>query len=204
MIKPGKLILIRHAPVKRKEGFLPEHNPDAIINKDEFKNLSRNIPEDSVWHVSPLRRTMQTADGLSKYVRNRKTIIDSNLVEQNFGSWSGMRISEVWKELRDNESQHNFSFLCPEISSPNGDSFLDQCKRISSWIENLNFHESQVIVAITHSGTIRAALSYMLGIEPDKAVGIEIFPLSLSLFEVLNEEDSPYRGGRFRLLGVNK
>ena len=30
MIKPGKLILIRHAPVEKKEGFLPEHNPEAI------------------------------------------------------------------------------------------------------------------------------------------------------------------------------
>ena len=204
MIKPGKLILIRHAPVKKKEGFLPEHNPGAIINDDEFKNLAKNIPQDSVWYVSPLRRTMQTADSLSKYVRNRKTIIDSNLIEQNFGNWSGMRISEVWKELRDNEGQHNFSFLCPEISPPNGDSFLDQCKRISRWIENLNFNDSQVIVAITHSGVIRAALSHMLEIEPDKAVGIEILPLSLSLLEVLNEEDCIHRGGRFRLLGVNK
>ena len=111
---------------------------------------------------------------------------------------------EFWKELKNNESQHNFSFLCPEISSPNGDSFLDQCKRISNWIESLNFHGSEVIVAITHSGVIRAALSHMLGIEPDKAVGIEILPLSVSLFEVLNEEDCTYRGGRFRLLGVNK
>ena len=49
MIKPGKLILIRHASVKKKEGFLPEHNPEAIINDNEFKKLSRNIPEDSVW-----------------------------------------------------------------------------------------------------------------------------------------------------------
>ena len=204
MIKPGKLILIRHASVKKKEGFLPEHNPEAIINDNEFKKLSRNIPEDSVWHVSPLRRTMQTADCLSKYVGSRRTIIDNDLVEQNFGKWSGRRISEVWKELKYNKSQHNFSFLCPEISSPNGDSFLDQCKRISNWIESLNFHDSQVIVAITHSGVIRAALSHILGIEPDKAVGIEILPLSVSLFEVLNEEDCTFRGGRFRLLGVNK
>ena len=87
MIKPGKLILIRHAPVEKKEGFLPEHNPEAIINENEFKKLSKNIPENSVWHVSPLRRTMQTADCLSKYVGSRRTIIDNNLVEQNFGKW---------------------------------------------------------------------------------------------------------------------
>ena len=37
----------------------------------------------------------------------------------------------------------------------------------------------------------------------DKAIGIEISHLSLTILEVLTKDDNKNRGGRFRVLGVN-
>ena len=80
------------------------------------------------------------------------------MVEQNFGDWAGKKISDVWEELKNNKSQHNFSFICPEICPPNGDSYLDQCNRVSNFIDNFDFHDKKSVVYITHSGTIKAIL----------------------------------------------
>ena len=35
MIKPVKLYLIRHAPVRQIKGCFPKHNPDAIIKNNQ-------------------------------------------------------------------------------------------------------------------------------------------------------------------------
>ncbi len=203
MIKPSKLIFIRHAPIAKVQGFIPENDPSAIIDDKSFKHLSKFVPKDSLWYISPLRRTFETAQALSRYVKPGKMIIDNELIEQNFGDWTGKKVSKVWEEIKLEKSKHNFSFICPEVSPPNGDSFLDQCKRISSWIEKLELFKLQSVVVITHAGTIRAALSHILGIDPDKAIGIEILHLSMTSFEFLEKSQNKFRGGRLRLLGVN-
>ena len=86
-----------------------------------------------------LKRTIQTAKALSKFINFEDITEAKDLVEQNFGDWAGKRISDVWEELKHNKSQHNFSFICPEICPPNGDSYLDQCKRVANFIDNFNF-----------------------------------------------------------------
>ena len=78
-----------------------------------------------------------------------------------------------------------------------------QYEQISKWLEEINFLKPQTGVIIAHSGTIRGALAYILGIDPDKAIGIEISILSLTVVEVLAKESNKDRGGRFRILGVN-
>ena len=203
MVKPSKLIFIRHAPVETEVGYLPDNDPDAIINEFKIKNLASYLPQDCIWYVSPLKRTIQTAKALSKYVAVKDMILEKKLKEQNFGDWAGRKISEVWQELKNNISQHNFSFICPEISPPNGESFLTQLERVSIWLEGLQFFEPQTAVIIAHSGTIKGMLAYILGIDPDKVIGIEISHLSLTSVEFLAKKDDKNRGGRFRVLGIN-
>ena len=100
MIKPTKLYLIRHAPVKQIKGFFPKHNPNAIIKNNQLKILATLIPNNCVWYVSPLKRAIQTAKALSKYVNYSKMVYENKLIEQNFGDWSGKKISEVWKVFK--------------------------------------------------------------------------------------------------------
>jgi alpha-ribazole phosphatase len=202
--KNKTLILVRHAPVKKQDGYIPKNNPSAVINLDHIQKLSCYIPKASTCYVSPLKRTIQTAKALSKFVNFEDITETKDLVEQNFGDWAGKRISDVWEELKHNKSQHNFSFICPETCPPNGDSYLDQCKRVANFIDNFNFDNKNSVVLITHAGTIRAILSHILEIEPDKSIGIEISHLSCTLIEVINKNHHSYRGGRYRLLKVNQ
>ena len=204
MIKPAKLFLIRHAPVKEITGFFPEHNPNAILIDSQLKKLATLIPNNCVWYVSPLNRAIQTAKALSKYVTYSKMIHENNLVEQNFGDWSGKKISEVWEILKKSKTKHNFSFISPDVSPPNGESFKEQSKRVRMWIKNLNVLEGKSIVIISHAGTIRSILSHALKIKHDYAIGIEILHQSLNILEMITNNDNKYKGGRFRLIALNK
>jgi len=204
LIKPAKLYLIRHAPVKLVKGFIPEHNPDAIIKKNQLKKLAYLIPSNCVWYVSPLKRAVQTAEALSKYVSYSEMILEKKLSEQNFGTWSGRKISEIWEIIKKNQNKHNYSFIPSSVSPPKGESFLKQSKRVAIWLENLSLLRGESILVVAHAGTIRAILSYALKTKPDFVIGIDVPHQSLSIFEMLSKDDSKYKGGRFRLVTLNK
>ena len=199
-----KLYLVRHAPVKNLSGFIPENNPNAILNLDHIKKVASYLPNNGLWYVSPLKRTVQTAKALSKYLNFTSMRKEHNLVEQNFGDWAGKRVSDVWEELKHNKNQHNFSFICPETCPPNGDSYLDQCDRISRFIDDFNFDDKKSIVFITHAGVIRAILSHVLDLVPDKSIGIEISHLSITTIEIIKKNSNKDRGGRFKISNVNQ
>ena len=203
MIKPVKLYLIRHAPVKQVKGYFPEHNPDAIIKNNQLKMLATLIPNNCVWYVSPLKRAIQTAEALSKFVNYSKMVRENKLIEQNFGDWSGKKISDVWEFLKECKTKHNFSFISPDFSPPNGESFKEQSKRVGIWLEKLDVLKGKSIVIISHAGTIRSILSYALKIKNDYAIGIEIRHQSLNILEMINKNDNRHKGGRFRLLALN-
>ena len=159
MIKPGKLFLIRHAPVKQIKGFFPNHDPIAVIKDNQLKKLASSIPQNCIWYVSPMKRAIQTAKALSNFVTFNNLIRENKLMEQNFGDWSGKKISEVWKILKKNRTKHNFSFISPEVTPPNGESFKELFKRVESWIERLNVPPGKSIVIISHAGPIRSIIS---------------------------------------------
>ena len=203
MTKTCRLYLIRHAPVREIEGYVPEKNPKAVINSDHLKKLAKHIPNNSLCYVSPLKRAVQTANELSKYINLREIIIAKELREQNFGEWQGKKISLVWEEIKKLKTQHNFSFICPDTCPPKGDSFLDQCKRVSEFVDNINFDNHTSLIFISHSGTIRAFLSHFLNLDPNNAISIEISHLSITSIEVLIKDNLGYKGGKYRLLNVN-
>ena len=166
-----------------------------------FRFKEVNLPEEIVLS-SPV--ILHVKSRLSKFVKFKDILVEKDLVEQNFGDWAGKKISDVWEELKNNKSQHNFSFICPEICPPNGDSYLDQCDRVANFIDNFDFDNKKSVVYITHSGTIKAILSHILNIAPDKSIGIEISHLSFTSIEVIDNKQNKNRGGRFRVLKVNQ
>ena len=89
---------------------------------------------------------------------------ENKLVEQNFGDWSGKKF--LWEILNKSKTKHNFSFISPSESPPNGES-KKQSKRVGIWLENLNVLEGKSIVIISHAGTIRSILLHALKIKHD-------------------------------------
>ena len=203
MIETSKLYLIRHAEVEKLEGYIPENNANAKINLDHLKILATYIPHNCTCYVSPLKRALQTAKALSKFTNFKELLIDNKLKEQNFGDWGGKKISSVWNEIKMFKKKHNFSFIYPELTPPKGDSFLDQCKRVSKFLQNLKFSNEKSIVIIDHSGTIRAFLCCILNLNPDIAIGINISYLSITSFEILHNPNPKNKGGKYRLLNLN-
>ena len=186
------------------DGFFPKHNPNAIIKNKQLEMLARLIPNNCVWYVSPLKRAIQTAEALSKYVTYSKMVRENKLTEQNYGDWSGKKISEVWEILKKKKAKHNFSFIPPGFSPPNGESFKEQAKRVGLWLETLNVSGDSNIVIISHAGTIRSILSHALKIKHDYAIGIEVLHQSINIIEMINNNDNKHKGGRFRLIALNK
>ena len=203
MIETSKIYLIRHAQVEKLEGSIPENNANAVINLDHLKILASHIPHKCTCYVSPLKRTLQTAKALSKFTNFTELLVENKLKEQNFGEWGGKKISSVWNEIKMFKKKHNFSFIYPELLPPRGDTFLDQCKRTASFIDNLNLSNRKNLVIITHSGTIRAFLSYILKIDPNIAISIEISHLSITSFEIITKGQLKICGEKYRLLNVN-
>ena len=166
--------------------------------------LATLIPNNCVWYVSPLKRAIQTAEALSKFVNYSKVVIENKLIEQNFGDWSGKKISDVWEVLKKCKTKHNFSFISPDFSPPNGESFKEQSKRVGIWLKRLNVLEGKSVVIISHAGTIRCILSHALKIRHDYAIGIEILHQSLNILEMINKNDNRHKGGRFRFVSFKQ
>lgn len=65
---------------------------------------------------------------------------------------------------------------------------MDVCGRVGAALDRLaETYDGQNIVAVSHGGTIRAALAHALRIHPDTALHFSIQNLSLTILERLDE-----------------
>ena len=62
----SSLHFIRHAPVVKRSGHVPPADPPIVDGAFNLSPLTDQLPEQAIWHVSPLQRTMQTAELLMK------------------------------------------------------------------------------------------------------------------------------------------
>ncbi len=186
---------IRHAPVTENNGTIygnQDLNCDCS-NHAAFKSLASVIPQDAVWVTSNLKRTKQTA----KAVQNQMTTSDfpsfievPELQEQSFGNWQGMTHKELG-EIR-GDAWHRFWLAPAAEAPPGGESFEALMDRTSKAIDVLNHtHKGRDIIAVTHGGTIRAAVAKALNLTSEKALGLTVGNLSLTKLDHYGAEDDP-------------
>lgn len=174
---------IRHAPVTVNQGRIygQTDHPCDCDDPAVFQALARLLPPDAVWVTSSLLRTHQTADavrihlpaGLPDYERH------ADLAEQHFGDWQG----KTYDEVRDGSQGHWHRFwLSPAaVAPPGGESFVDLMARVVPAVHRLNdLYRGRDIVAVTHGGTIRAALAEALRLEPEAALRLVVDNCSLT------------------------
>ena len=139
---------------------------------------------------------------MSKFVTYSKLVREKKLIEQNFGDWSGKKISEVWEILNKNKTKHNFSFISPEFSPPNGESFLEVLERVQTCVRELTLKfKGEDIICIAHGGPIRAAIALALGLNGDQAMSFSIDNLSTTIIDYIHPENG-FHGG-WRVGGTN-
>ncbi|OUS11325.1 hypothetical protein A9Q97_07345 [Rhodospirillales bacterium 47_12_T64] len=186
---------IRHAPVTENNGTIygnQDLNCDCS-NKDAFKALASIVPKNAVWVTSNLKRTKQTAEA----VQAEMTTFDfpafieaPELQEQSFGDWQGMTHKELG-EIR-GDAWHRFWLAPAAEAPPSGESFEALIHRVSKAIDELNeAHKGKDIIAVTHGGTIRAAVAKALDLTPEKALGLTVGNLSLTRLDHYDAKDDP-------------
>jgi alpha-ribazole phosphatase len=195
---------VRHAPVRSTGGRI-YGNTDPVADTDDpptYQALARFLPADALLVTSHLQRTHQTANA----IRDAGLVlpdphIEEDLGEQDFGDWQGRKREEVYAEL---DPKHMFWLAPAHTKAPGGESFTDLMLRVSNVIERLNAaHVGRDIVAVTHGGTIRAAIAHALKLDPEAALTCQVDNCSVTRIDHFGPSES-HPEGAWAIFHINQ
>ena len=196
---------VRHAPVPDGGFIYGQRDLDCDCGDAEvFATLARELPPDAVWVTSNLVRTRQTAAAiLAAAAEGRhgavEPLVVPDLAEQHLGEWQGLERRAFYASR--GIGTHALWFATAEERPPRGESFADLAARVFPAIARLNGeHQGRDIVAVTHGGTIRAALAQALAIPLQTALAFTVENCSLTRIDHLAPHDAP---GLWRVVAVN-
>jgi alpha-ribazole phosphatase len=182
---------VRHAPVTVNNGrcYGQTDVPCDCSNDAAFAGLARLLPRDAIWVTSPLQRTHMTASGIVRAglpgpdaIPGPGVIVEPDLIEQHFGEWQGVTYAELAE--RNGNLWPRFWLAPAHHAPPGGESFIQLLARAHPAILRLsNQHAGRDIIAVTHGGTIRAALALALDLAPEATLAVSIDNLSLTKIE---------------------
>lgn len=191
---------LRHARVTEHSGLFYGRTDVSCdtSNTQVFKALASALPKKPLLLVSPLKRTAETAEALARAGWALPPArIEAELIEQDFGDWTGRPSKEVFAGLGpDNPFWQGTGHTRP----PGGESFAEVCARVAGAIARLNAaHQGRDIVAVSHAGVIRAALAHALGLDPGGALAFAIDNCALTRLD-----HSAAHGGSWAVGCVNR
>lgn len=182
--------LIRHALVEENARAILYGVMDVALCETTlleqgpmYRSLAERLPRSAVWLVSPLSRTRRTAEAIfaAGYPRT-ELIVEPDLIEQSLGEWQGLPHAELPARL--SLPSHAFWPLAGEERPPGGESMADVIERTGAVLERAaTTHHGRDVIAVTHGGTIRAAVAHALRIGPDNALHLSVQNLSLTRLE---------------------
>lgn len=191
---------VRHAPVTVNNGrcYGQTDVPCDCSNDTAFAGLAAKLPKDAVWVTSPLQRTHLTAAGIVRAglpgpdpIPGPDVIVEPDLIEQDFGEWQGVTYAELAQ--RNGNLWPRFWLSPAHEAPPGGESFVQLLERAHRGILRLSAeHAGRDIIAVTHGGTIRAAVTLALGLTPEAALALTIDNLSLTRIEHFPGSASAY------------
>jgi broad specificity phosphatase PhoE len=115
-------------------------------------------------YSSPLERARMTAEQVAT-VHGLKPIVVDDLREIDFGEAEGLGFDDLPPDLQRGLLEHP-----TRIRFPGGETYAELRDRVVAALAGVTVrHEGETVVAVSHAGTIRAALAAWLLI-PDQAV----------------------------------
>ena len=198
----GSLYFVRHAPVVKRTGHVPPADPPIMDGPFNLAPLCKQLPENAIWHVSPLQRTVETAELMKQDLKPARVSPAAELVEMDHGSWHDRPVAEVWNEIKDGPL-HNWTFLAADHVPPQGESFAMLAGRVRDWMRGIEagFDPAPRIV-ITHAGVIRAAMSVALRAPLDHVVGIPVPHFGILRLTLMEPSRAEAQGGCWLFEGL--
>ena len=194
---------IRHAPVPTGRNIVyGQMDLDADCSETAaFEGLAKTLPATAILVTSDLKRTQQTADAIRQAGLDLPpAIVEPDLREQHFGDWQGMT-HDAFSALRE-ATPHRHWRVPAFIQPPNGENFVHLIARVTPAIHRLSAeHAGRDIVAVTHGGTIRAALSLALGLDPETALAFATQNLGITRLDLITDRAD---GVAWRINAVNQ
>lgn len=196
---------VRHAPVVGHGGKIYGQRdvPCDISDGAAFTALAAMLPDGAVWITSHLSRTADTAGAIrAAGLDGSEPIAEPDFAEQHFGDWQ----DKSWDDLhRDGTPEYEAFWDNPGYhAAPGGESFADQRARVAAAIErHTDAYGGRDIIAVSHGGTIRAAVSVALETEPLKALAVTVDNLTLTRLDHISGGMFQGQGGVWRVAGIN-
>ena len=184
---PTLVLLVRHGTTPTTGAVLPGRAPglhlaptgvsqaERVAARIGALTATRGRTVDAVY-ASPLERTRETAAPIARAV-GRRVRTNRDLLECDFGSWTGKRLDALrkrpeWTTVQQAPSRFRF---------PGGESFPEMQLRICTGIDRLvGAHPGGTVVAVSHADPIKAAVAQALGTPLDLFQRIVISPCSVT------------------------
>ncbi len=129
---------------------------------------------------SPLERCRETAEPLAHQLQVKIEISDQ-LVELDFGEWTGL----TFAELEPSDTWRRFNRLRSVTRIPGGELMAEAQTRIIGFIQNIRHrHPDETVAVVTHGDIIRGALLFYLGMPLDFVHRLRIDPASFSILSL--------------------
>ncbi len=195
--------LIRHAlvdPEARKTLYGTQDvgicEDTMAAQTDAYAALGRRLPHPAIWIVTPLSRTLRTAQAIfGAGYPERPLTVEPSLIEQSFGALQGTAGAHLSAKLT--LPAHDFWPTSHAERPEGGESFEDVIARVGAAMERLvETHAGQDIVAVCHGGVIRAAIAHVLQIGGHSALRLTVGNISLTRIE--------RRGASWRVVSANE
>lgn len=179
-MKGPKIYFIRHGETDWNVAGRLQGQKDISLNSKgrhqaeqvglKLAKLVEN-PASLPFFVSPMKRTMETADIMLRSLGIDPAICqpEPRLKEITFGKWEGM----TWKEIRAADPVWNRQREIDKWGtvSPDGESYAMTAERIRPVFENL----TNDIAVVSHGGVARATLAVMNCLAKEEAPLVDIW-----------------------------
>jgi alpha-ribazole phosphatase len=195
---------VRHAPVPDGGRIYGQRDLDCDCRERiVFDAVARWLPADAIWVTSTLKRTIQTADAIIAASSGRHTPSSISrygaFAEQHLGDWQGQN-REVMRQTL-GITPMRFWLTRGDDKAPGGESFPDLVARVVPQIQDLTRNQAgRDIVAVTHGGTIRAAIQHAFGLGGETVHAFMIDNCSVTMLEHLRSDDGQ---SVWRTAGIN-
>ena len=186
-----RLVLIRHAHSEANAaGILSGRLPNVHLSEkgtEQAKRLADRLGYFAIseLRISPMERCFETVQPwinqfLAPKSKGFEPVIDPELTEVDYGSWSGRKLSVLsknksWKTVQQTPSRMYF---------PAGEGIANmQSRAMKSVHEMVSSKKKGAAVIVSHGDVIKSIIASALGMHLDEFQRIIIDPASVSILE---------------------